>query len=59
MGSVGIILEDTKKLHEIIDAVKGRTVNLATSSEEIAASVTSILHTANEIKEKLNALGDA
>ena len=59
MGSVGIILEDTKKLHEIIDAVKGRTVNLATSSEEIAASVTSILQTANEIKEKLNALGDA
>lgn len=59
MGSVGTILEDTQKLHEIIDAVNGRTVNLAASSEEIAASVTSILHTANEIKEKLNTLGDS
>ncbi len=59
MNSVGTILEDTQKLHEIIDAVNGRTVNLAASSEEIAASVASILHTANEIKEKLNALGDS
>lgn len=58
MHSVGTILEDTQKLHEIIDAVNGRTVNLAASSEEIAASVASILHTANEIKEKLNTLGN-
>lgn len=58
MHSVGTILKDTQKLHEIIDAVNGRTVNLAASSEEIAASVASILHTANEIKEKLNTLGN-
>lgn len=57
--SIGTILEDTKKLHEIIDAVNGRTMNLASSTEEIAASVTAVLHTANEIKEKLKTLEDA
>lgn len=59
MHSVGAILEDTQKLHEIIDAVNGRTMNLAASSEEIAASVTTILHTANEIKEKLGTLEES
>ncbi|MCM1159116.1 MAG: methyl-accepting chemotaxis protein [Bacteroidales bacterium] len=59
MNSVGAILDNTKKLNEIIEAVNSRTKNLASSTEEIAASVTTILQTANEIREKLNILGNA
>ncbi len=57
--SVSTILENTKKLNEIIDSVNDRTQNLAASSEEIAASVSAILNTANQIKERLQILGDA
>lgn len=58
-NSVSTILENTKKLNEIIDSVNDRTQNLAASSEEIAASVSVILDTANQIKERLQILGDA
>lgn len=58
-NSVSTILENTKKLNEIIDSVNDRTQNLAASSEEIATSVSVILDTANQIKERLQILGDA
>ena len=59
MHSVSAILENTNKLNSVIDSVNKRTQNLALSTEEIAASVSSILDASNEIKEKLQVLGNA
>lgn len=50
------ILENTKKLHNIVDEVNGRTQSLAASSEEIAASVTVVLDSANAIRDRLKNL---
>lgn len=57
--SVNKILEDTDKLMSTIDAVNGRTQNLAAATQEITASVANILEVSNEIKNKLNVLGEA
>lgn len=59
MTSVSTIIEDTHKLRDIVDAVNGRTQNLAASSEEISASVTTVLQVADEIREKLHTLEEA
>lgn len=56
--SIDSILEDTHKLHEIVDAVNDRTQNLAAATEEIAASVDVILNSSDEIKQKLHVLGE-
>ncbi len=59
MTAIAQIVEDTGKLRETIEAVNGRTQNLAASTEQIAASVTVILNTANDVKERLNLLVEA
>lgn len=58
MGSVGSILEDTRKLNETVQNVDERTQNLATATQEITASVSMILDTVNSIKNKLEILGN-
>ncbi len=58
LSSVGTIVEDTQKLNTIIEAVDDKTQSLATATQEIAASVSTILDTVNEIKKKLEALGN-
>ena len=57
MASIGSIVEDTKKLGDVVDGVNDRTQSLAAATEEIAASVSVILETANGIKERLKVLG--
>lgn len=56
MDAVTQIISDTNTLRDTISAVNGRTQNLAASSEEIAASVATVLQTANSIKRKLQIL---
>ena len=56
MASIGSIVEDTKKLGDVVEDVNDRTQTLAAATEEIAASVSMILNTADEIKEKLKVL---
>ncbi len=58
MSSVGVIMEDTQKLNTIIEEVDDKTQTLATATQEIAASVSTILDTVNEIKKKLEVLGE-
>ena len=58
MTSIGVIIDNTKKLHDIIDSVDDKTQNLAAATEEISASVSTILKTSNEIKEKLSDLSN-
>lgn len=58
LSSVGIIMEDTQKLNTIIEEVDDKTQTLATATQEIAASVSTILDTVNEIKKKLEVLGN-
>ena len=58
MSSVGVIMEDTQKLNTIIEQVDDKTQTLATATQEIAASVSTILDTVNEIKKKLEVLGN-
>ena len=58
MTSIGVIIDNTKKLHDIIDSVNDKTQNLAAATEEISASVSTILKTSNEIKEKLSDLSN-
>lgn len=59
MTSVGGILEDTHKLRETIAGVNIRTQNLAAATQEIAASVSTVLEAAEEVKEKLKILEEA
>jgi len=56
MNSITRIVEDTDILRKTVEAVNGRTQNLAASTEEIAASVSVILNTANEVKDTLKIL---
>ena len=56
MDAIDQIISDTNTLRDTISAVNGRTQNLAASTEEIAASVTLVLQTANSIREKLRVL---
>lgn len=58
LSSVGVIMEDTQKLNTIIEEVDDKTQTLATATQEIAASVSTILDTVNEIKKKLEVLGN-
>lgn len=58
MNSVKGIIEDTRKLHSIVDTVNGRTQTLAAATEEISASVAVILDTVNSIKAKLKLLNN-
>ena len=59
MNSIKQIIDDTHSLSQIIEQVNGRTQNLASVTEEIAASTTMILETAARVKEKLHALEEA
>jgi len=59
MASIAQIIEGTEKLRSTVEAVNGRTQNLAASTEQIAASVAVILNTANEVKETLKILEEA
>lgn len=57
MNSVSSIITDTRKLLDTVDGVNGRTQTLAAAAQEISASVSMVLGTANKIKEKLKVLG--
>ncbi len=50
------MVEDTKKLLEIVNSVNSRTQNLAASTEEISASASLILDTVNTVGEQLESL---
>ncbi len=56
MSSVEIIVRDTQKLTTIVDQVDDKTQTLATATQEIAASVSTILDAVNIIKKKLEVL---
>jgi len=58
MSSVGGIIEGTERLNEIVQGVDVRTQTLATATQEITASVSMVLDTVNNIKNKLQILGD-
>lgn len=57
MASVDVIMKDTQKLNNIVEEVDDKTQMLATATQEIAASVSTILDTVNEIKKRLEVLG--
>ncbi|MDE6063922.1 MAG: transcriptional regulator, partial [Lachnospiraceae bacterium] len=57
MNSVSSIIADTRKLLDTVDGVNGRTQTLAAAAQEISASVSMVLGTANKIREKLKVLG--
>jgi iron only hydrogenase large subunit-like protein len=59
MKSVTGIIEDTHQLHDTIDSVNIKTQNLAAATQEIAASVTTVLDAASQVKEKLKVLEEA
>ncbi len=50
------IVEDTKKLLEIVNSVNSRTQNLAASTEEISASADNIIETVNRVGNELENL---
>jgi iron only hydrogenase large subunit-like protein/ElaB/YqjD/DUF883 family membrane-anchored ribosome-binding protein len=56
MSSIDQIIDDTNTLLTTVDAVNGRTQNLAACAEEIAASVNMVLNTANDIRTRLKVL---
>lgn len=56
--ATNIIKENAGKLSHIIDRVNVRTMNLASSTEEIAASAQSIVQVSETIKEKLESLSN-
>ena len=58
MGSVGDIIEDTRKLTDTVSGVDTRTQTLAASAQEIAASVSIISDAVSAIKDKLQILGN-
>ena len=55
-GAILEIQQDAQKLIEIINKINDRTHSLATSTEEIADSVTSIIEVSEVIKNKLRML---
>ena len=59
MSSIGDIIKETHKLHETVDAVSGKTQNLAAAATEIEASMSTILEATNGVKERLKALQDS
>ena len=56
MDAITKIISDTNTLRDTVSAVNGRAQNLAASSEEIAASVETVLQVADGIKNKLKIL---
>ena len=58
MASVGDIIEGTGRLNDVVQSVDIRTQTLATSTQEITASVSMVLDTVNSIKNKLQLLGN-
>lgn len=56
MTSTNQIVQNAKKLHNVVEEVNGRTQNLAASSQEISTSVSVVLNSTENIKEKLNRL---
>lgn len=58
MGSVGNIMEETRKLTDTVTGVDTRAQTLAASAQEIAASVSIISDAVNAIKNKLQMLGN-
>ncbi len=58
MTSVGTIMEDTQRLNDVVQGVDLRTQTLATATQEITASVSMVLDTVNNIKNKLQILAD-
>ena len=56
LRSVAQIIEDTKKLTEMISEVNGRTQNLAAVTEEISASADTILESTEDVKANLERL---
>lgn len=58
MASVGGIIEGTEHLNDIVQGVDVRTQTLATATQEITASVSMVLDTVNNIKNKLQMLGE-
>ena len=58
MSSVGGIIEGAGHLNDIVQGVDLRTQTLATSTQEITASVSMVLDTVNSIKNKLQLLGN-
>ena len=58
MSSVGGIIEGTGRLNDVVQGVDVRTQTLATATQEITASVSMVLDTVNNIKNKLQILGD-
>lgn len=51
--SVSKILEDTRRLSEVINDVNQKTQNLAASSEEMTVAVSDILNSGRQVKERL------
>lgn len=58
MTSVGTIMEDSQRLNDVVQGVDLRTQTLATATQEITASVSMVLDTVNNIKNKLQKLAD-
>lgn len=56
MASIRTILDDSQRLQGIVDDVTGKTQNLASATEEISASVDTIVESFNKIKEQLEVL---
>ena len=56
VNSISIIIEETQKLMITLESINDRTQNLAASAEEIAASETTILEIAEQIKKSLDTL---
>lgn len=54
--AISAIIEDAEKLAYTVGGINDRTLNLAASSEEIAASVTSIIQVSDFIKGRLQVL---
>jgi methyl-accepting chemotaxis protein len=56
IDSISNILSGAHHLHEVVSEVNGRTQNLAAATEQISASVESILDSTREVKNMLDVL---
>lgn len=59
LESISSILKDTDHLMSTVFEINGKIENLASSTEEISASADLILHTADNVKQKLAELAEA
>ena len=59
LESISSILKDTDHLMSTVFEINGKIENLASSTEEISASADLILHTADNVKQKLAKLAEA